>query len=69
MQEESCEQVFRALHAGLDSSEIVKFLNVSRKTVYNIKNCLLSEGNVKRKSRTNNKVSCCQKGFCGQGQR
>ena len=45
MQEEIREQIVRALHTGLDSSEIVKTVNVSRKTVYNIKNRLLSEGN------------------------
>ena len=63
MQEEIREQVVRALHAGLDSSEIVKTLNVSRKSVYNIKNRLLSEGNVKRKPKTNDKCLIANKAF------
>ena len=63
MQEEICEQVVRGLHAGFESSEIVKTLNVFRKTVYNIKNCLLIEGNVKRKPRTNDKCPVAKKTF------
>ena len=63
MQEEIREQIIRALPAGLAFSEIFKTLNVSRKTVYNIKNRLLSEGNVKRKPRTNDKCPLTNKAF------
>ena len=63
MQEEIREQVVKALYAGLGSSEIVKTLNVFRKTVYNIKNHLLSEGNVKRMPRTNDKCPVANKAF------
>ena len=47
MQAEIREQVVRVIHVGLDSSEIFKTHNVSRETVYNIKNRLLIEGQKK----------------------
>ena len=62
MQEEIGEHFVMVLHAGLDSSE-TSFLNESRKTVYNIKNCLLREGNVQRKLRTNDKCPFANKAF------
>ena len=63
MQEEIHEQVVKALYAGLGSSEIVKTLNMFRKAVYNIKNHLLSERNVKRMPRTNDKCPVANKAF------
>ena len=63
MQEEIREQVAKALHAGSDSLDIVKTFNVFRKTVYNIKNRLLSQSNVQRKPSTNGKYPIANKAY------
>ena len=62
MQEEICEQVVRLSTQVWTRRLIFKAL-VSRKTVYNIKNHLLSEGNAKRKPRTNDKCPVAKKSF------